>query len=169
MFTSIVKPGTVFTNIVSAPRAASSNPRYIVYSACLSGRSYLASGVKSLTFSSLVCSGGAVCIVMREEYLEHVAEYKGKLDNTMKEMEASGIWRMVSRTITHQILLQQQWRRLYFCRWLKKALPGKHVVVVAKFLSKSTLTTFQEKQNTVYLFIYLLIYLFICKVYTAVY
>ena len=37
---------------------------------------------------------------MREEYLEHVAEYKGKLENTMKDMEASGIWRMVSRTIT---------------------------------------------------------------------
>ena len=46
-----------------------------------------------------VYSGGVVCIVMREEYLQHVAEYRGRLEETMKDMKLNGIWRMVSRTV----------------------------------------------------------------------
>lgn len=44
-------------------------------------------------------AGGLVCIVMREEYLEHVAEYRGRLENTMAEMENMGLWRLQSRVV----------------------------------------------------------------------
>ncbi|KAL8570256.1 hypothetical protein ACOMHN_029956 [Nucella lapillus] len=45
----------------------------------------------------IVKPGGLVCIVMREEYLQHVAEYRGRLENTMKEMEKKGVWKLASR------------------------------------------------------------------------
>ena len=44
-------------------------------------------------------SGGLVCIVMREEYLQHVAQYRDRLEETMKDMELNGMWRIVSRTV----------------------------------------------------------------------
>ncbi|KAK7498398.1 hypothetical protein BaRGS_00010352 [Batillaria attramentaria] len=43
--------------------------------------------------------GGLVCIVMREEYLQHVAEYRDRLEALMKEMEVAGTWKLHSRTI----------------------------------------------------------------------
>ena len=44
-------------------------------------------------------SGGVVCIVMREEYLQYVEQYRGRLEETMKDMELKGMWQMVSRTV----------------------------------------------------------------------
>ena len=36
---------------------------------------------------------------MREEYLEHVHDYKDKLEPLMKELEISGRWTRVSRRV----------------------------------------------------------------------
>ncbi|XP_076461445.1 methyltransferase-like protein 27 isoform X2 [Babylonia areolata] len=47
--------------------------------------------------SRIVKPGGMVCIVMREEYLEHVEEYRGRLENTMRRMEEEGAWTLASR------------------------------------------------------------------------
>lgn len=47
----------------------------------------------------IVKPGGLVCIVMREEYLQHVAEYRDRLEDLMKEMEVGGTWKLHSRTI----------------------------------------------------------------------
>ncbi|KAL8570208.1 hypothetical protein ACOMHN_029909 [Nucella lapillus] len=47
----------------------------------------------------IVKPGGLVCILMREEYLEHVQEYRGRLENTMKEMEQTGKWKLDSRVV----------------------------------------------------------------------
>nr|KAG5707663.1 hypothetical protein BaRGS_031045 [Batillaria attramentaria] len=47
----------------------------------------------------VVKPGGLVCIVMREEYLQHVAEYRDRLEALMKEMEVAGTWKLHSRTI----------------------------------------------------------------------
>jgi len=48
----------------------------------------------------IVKPGGLVCIVMREEYLQDVSEYAGKLEPYMKELEADKqMWQLVSRTI----------------------------------------------------------------------
>ena len=38
-------------------------------------------------------------IVMREEYLEHVEEYKDRLEVLMQELEDAGKWTRVSRVI----------------------------------------------------------------------
>lgn len=38
-------------------------------------------------------------IVMREEYLEHVSDYKDKLEPLMKELELSGLWIKLERRI----------------------------------------------------------------------
>lgn len=47
----------------------------------------------------VVKPGGLVCIVMREEYLQHVAEYRDRLESLMKEMEVAGTWYLLSRTV----------------------------------------------------------------------
>nr|XP_022344429.1 methyltransferase-like protein 27 isoform X1 [Crassostrea virginica] len=47
----------------------------------------------------IVKPGGYVVIVMREEYLEHVHDYKDKLEPLMKELEISGRWTRVSRRV----------------------------------------------------------------------
>lgn len=47
----------------------------------------------------IVKPGGYVVIVMREEYLEHVSDYKDKLEPLMKELELSGLWIKLERRI----------------------------------------------------------------------
>ncbi|CAG2205687.1 unnamed protein product [Mytilus edulis] len=43
--------------------------------------------------------GGLVVIVMREEYLDYVKEYKDRLEVLMQELEDAGKWESVSRVI----------------------------------------------------------------------
>lgn len=43
--------------------------------------------------------GGLVVIVMREEYLDYVEEYKDRLEVLMQELEDDGKWESVSRVI----------------------------------------------------------------------
>ncbi|XP_041368160.1 methyltransferase-like protein 27 isoform X2 [Gigantopelta aegis] len=43
--------------------------------------------------------GGLVCIVMREEYLQYVEEYKDRLEPLLQKWEADGLWKLVSREI----------------------------------------------------------------------
>ncbi|XP_063431961.1 uncharacterized protein LOC134714551 isoform X2 [Mytilus trossulus] len=43
--------------------------------------------------------GGLVVIVMREEYLDYVQEYKDRLEVLMQELEDAGKWESVSRVI----------------------------------------------------------------------
>lgn len=43
-------------------------------------------------------TGGLVIIAMREEYLENVADYKGKLETLMDEIAAEGKWKREERT-----------------------------------------------------------------------
>ncbi|XP_048747410.2 methyltransferase-like protein 27 isoform X2 [Ostrea edulis] len=47
----------------------------------------------------IVKAGGYVVIVMREEYLVHVGDYKDRLEPLMKELEISGKWKKISRKI----------------------------------------------------------------------
>ncbi|XP_062568640.1 methyltransferase-like protein 27 isoform X1 [Saccostrea cucullata] len=47
----------------------------------------------------IVKPGGYIVIVMREEYLEHVQDYKDKLEPLMKELEISGKWSKLSRKV----------------------------------------------------------------------
>lgn len=47
----------------------------------------------------VILSGGYVVIVMREEYLVHVGDYKDRLEPLMKELEISGKWKKMSRKI----------------------------------------------------------------------
>ena len=44
-------------------------------------------------------TGGLVVIVMREKYLQEVAEYRGRLEPRMKVIEERGLWRALERTI----------------------------------------------------------------------
>ncbi|XP_046580289.1 methyltransferase-like protein 27 isoform X2 [Haliotis rubra] len=43
--------------------------------------------------------GGLVCIVMREEYLSYVGEYKDRLEPLMQELEDAGKWEQLSRDV----------------------------------------------------------------------
>lgn len=45
----------------------------------------------------IVRPGGLVCIVMREEYLSYVQEYKGHLENLMTKLEDTNQWQLISR------------------------------------------------------------------------
>ncbi|XP_060082532.1 methyltransferase-like protein 27 [Ylistrum balloti] len=47
----------------------------------------------------IVKPGGYVIIVMREEYLSHVQEYKGKLEQRFMELENEGRWKSCPRKI----------------------------------------------------------------------
>lgn len=47
----------------------------------------------------VVKPGGLVCIVMREEYLTYVEEYKDRLEPLMQELADEGKWERVSRTV----------------------------------------------------------------------
>ncbi|XP_076039173.1 methyltransferase-like protein 27 [Oratosquilla oratoria] len=47
----------------------------------------------------VVKPGGYVCIVMREEYLQYVEQYKDKLEPYMQRMEKENKWKMVGRDI----------------------------------------------------------------------
>lgn len=50
-------------------------------------------------FFHLLQTGGLVIIVMREEYLNTVEEYKDRLEPFMRELEQAGRWKPVSRTV----------------------------------------------------------------------
>ena len=43
-----------------------------------------------------------MCIVMREEYLEHVKEYKDRLEPLFQQWEADGHWKLLSREIVQK-------------------------------------------------------------------
>ncbi|XP_055955314.1 methyltransferase-like protein 27 [Patella vulgata] len=47
----------------------------------------------------VVKPGGLVCIVMREEYLSYVEDYKNKLEPLMAKLEKEGKWRRSSRDV----------------------------------------------------------------------
>ncbi|XP_070179660.1 methyltransferase-like protein 27 isoform X2 [Littorina saxatilis] len=47
----------------------------------------------------VVKPGGLVCLVMREEFLGHVEEYRANLDTVITDMESRAIWRLASRTV----------------------------------------------------------------------
>lgn len=47
----------------------------------------------------VVKPGGFVVIVMREQYLDTVDEYKDRLEPQMKRLEVNGKWKSVSRTV----------------------------------------------------------------------
>ncbi|XP_059139128.1 methyltransferase-like protein 27 [Physella acuta] len=49
--------------------------------------------------------GGHVIIVMREEFLTIVAEYKDRLEPHMKNLEQEGKWELVSRTVVPKYFL----------------------------------------------------------------
>ena len=42
---------------------------------------------------------GIVCLVMREEYLSIVKEYKDRLEPFMDQLEDSGYWKGLQRTV----------------------------------------------------------------------
>jgi len=46
----------------------------------------------------IVKPGGLVVIAMREEYLENVADYKGKLESLMDDIGNEGAWKREERT-----------------------------------------------------------------------
>lgn len=43
--------------------------------------------------------GGKIVIVMRQEYLEYVGDYKDALEPLMQQLEADGKWDLISRTV----------------------------------------------------------------------
>ncbi|XP_021370139.1 Williams-Beuren syndrome chromosomal region 27 protein-like [Mizuhopecten yessoensis] len=47
----------------------------------------------------IVKPGGYIIIVMREEYLTHVQEYAGKLENFFLKLEKEGKWKRCSQTV----------------------------------------------------------------------
>ncbi|KAJ8316980.1 hypothetical protein KUTeg_004884, partial [Tegillarca granosa] len=47
----------------------------------------------------IVKPGGKIIIVMRQEYLEYVGDYKDALEPLMKQLEADGKWDLISRTV----------------------------------------------------------------------
>ncbi|XP_035829874.1 methyltransferase-like protein 27 [Aplysia californica] len=49
----------------------------------------------------VVKPGGLVCIVMREEYLNH-SQYKDLLEPHMSRLEKEGYWQLVSRTVEEE-------------------------------------------------------------------
>ena len=48
-------------------------------------------------FARVTKPGGFVIIVMREEYLSIVDEYKDRLEPLMKQMESEGVWKIEQR------------------------------------------------------------------------
>ena len=44
-------------------------------------------------------SGGFVILVMRQEYLTYVADYKDRIDPMMEQYEQENLWRKMERTV----------------------------------------------------------------------
>ncbi|KAK7089814.1 methyltransferase-like protein 27 [Littorina saxatilis] len=55
----------------------------------------------------VVKPGGLVCIVMREEFLEHVQEYRDNLEPVITDLESRAIWRLASRTVVPNYFLDK--------------------------------------------------------------
>ncbi|KAK3096195.1 hypothetical protein FSP39_024296 [Pinctada imbricata] len=54
---------------------------------------------KALREMVRITKSGHVVIVMREEYLDHVAEYKDRLEPIMLELEDQGLWQLLQRNV----------------------------------------------------------------------
>ena len=52
-----------------------------------------------MMYFGLTFPGGLVCLVMREQFLRKVEEYKGRLEPFMDQLEVSGYWKRLQRSL----------------------------------------------------------------------